>query len=360
MKKIGWFLLFIIAIFFSKPLWEEHAAQYVDLSFLAPVDKWVDSLEVDRYLNEAKAYWLEINEEPTTKISSNEEATSGSGIKLDQITIGMKKSEIEKLYGTAKRVSMNEYNLVWHTYHENYQNFMMISYDESNTVNAMFTNQPSPSSLLGVDIDSTRNEVHTVLGEPLSKLKKGNIVYILPEKGEYDLFLIDDSYVTIFYDVHENNTITAIQIVEMSVEKNHTSTFGTPSEELTAGFEYQLFDLTNATRVSHGLSILTYDESTSETARKHSTDMATYNYFSHENLKGKSPFDRLAEDGLKFTYAGENLAYGQASSIFAHEGLMNSIGHRNNILSTDYTFLGVGTAFNKEDTPYYTENFYSK
>ncbi|GGA44967.1 CAP-associated domain-containing protein [Psychrobacillus lasiicapitis] len=360
MKKIGWLLLLVVAIFFSRPLWEEHAAKYVDLTFLEPVDEWIDSIEVMDYLNEAKAYWKEIKEEPATNISSNQQAIPGEGIELDQITIGMKKSDIEKIHGNAKRVSLNEYNLVWHTYHEDYQNFMMVSYDNKNTVNAMFTNQPSESSFLGLNMDSTRDEVLAKLGEPIKKLKKGNIIYILPDAGEYDLYLIDHNYITFFYDLHEDNTITAIQIMKESVEKNQTKTFGKPSEELKTGFEFQLFDLTNSARVLRGLSILTYDEAVSNTARKHSEDMAIHNYFSHENLKGKSPFDRLEEDGLTFSYAGENLAYGQTSSIFAHEGLMNSMGHRKNILNADYRNLGVGTAFNKDATPYYTENFFSK
>lgn len=360
MRKIGWLLLLVLVIFFSRPLWEEYAAEYVDLSFLSPVDNWIDSLEIGQYLTEAKAYWMEIKEDTATKTLPDQKITKENGIKLDQITLGMKKSEIEKMHGTAKRVSLNEYNLVWHTYHENYQRFVMVSYNIDNKVNAMFTNQPSGDSFLGMQMDSTRDEVHAALGEPLKKLKKGNVVYILPEAGEYDLYLIDENYVTFFYDLHENNTITAIQIVEKSVEKNHLTSFGKPSDELKKGFEFQLFDLTNAARAIRGLPILIYDEAVSETARKHSEDMAIHNYFSHENLEGKSPFDRMEEDGLPFSYAGENLAYGQTSSIFAHEGLMNSTGHRKNILSTDFHQLGVGAAFNEESTPYYTENFYSK
>ena len=96
----------------------------------------------------------------------------------------------------------------------------------------------------------------------------------------------------------------------------------------------------------------------SETARKHSVDMAINDYFSHENLQGLSPFDRMKEDDIKFRRAGENLAYGQSSSIFAHEGLMNSKGHRDNILIKDYSHLGIGVAFNEKSQPYYTENFF--
>ena len=43
------------------------------------------------------------------------------------------------------------------------------------------------------------------------------------------------------------------------------------------------------------------------TARKHSIDMADNDYFSHENKQGKSPFDRMKDDGVTFRGAGENL-----------------------------------------------------
>ena len=66
--------------------------------------------------------------------------------------------------------------------------------------------------------------------------------------------------------------------------------------------------------------------------------MAENAYFNHENLQGQSPFDRMREDDIAFSMAGENLAYRQFSSIFAHEGLMDSLGHRENILKSDINF----------------------
>ncbi|MBH4731343.1 CAP domain-containing protein, partial [Staphylococcus aureus] len=80
-------------------------------------------------------------------------------------------------------------------------------------------------------------------------------------------------------------------------------------------------------------------------------------YFDHTNLKGQSPFDRLKKDGITFNSAGENLAYGQVSSIYAHQGLMNSIGHRKNILNDTFKILGVGVDFNDEKQPFWTENY---
>ena len=67
--------------------------------------------------------------------------------------------------------------------------------------------------------------------------------------------------------------------------------------------------------------------------------------------------DRLIEDEISFTMAGENLAYGQLSSIFAHQGLLNSAGHRENILQPKFTHLAVGVDFNVNSEPFYTENF---
>lgn len=141
------------------------------------------------------------------------------------------------------------------------------------------------------------------------------------------------------------------------MEASKAALYSAGSEDLKKGFEYQLFDLTNATRVNHGLSVLEWNEEVRETARKHSTDMAENQYFNHTNLQGQSPFDRMEEDNISFTTAGENLAYGQLSSIFAHQGLTNSEGHRENILQDRFAELGVGVDFNNDNQPFYTENF---
>ena len=171
---------------------------------------------------------------------------------------------------------------------------------------------------------------------------------------------MDQSYVTIFFDKHEENTVTAVQIISEGLEKQKENFYGDGNSGLKEGFEFQLFDLTNATRVEHGLHPLSWDDHVKITARDHSADMAINQYFDHTNLKGESPFDRMEEDQISFRTAGENLAAGQISSIFAHEGLMNSIGHRENILQKDFESLGVGVAFDSNEKPYFTQNFVTR
>nr|GGG84498.1 secretion protein [Virgibacillus oceani] len=276
------------------------------------------------------------------------------------IELGDDRSEVEQQVGQHKRSSLNEYGVDWVAYHENYQNFLMAAYNDEDKVVGLYTNQDLLASVQGIDFTSSREAVLTTLKKPLNGIRKGLVKYQTNNNNEYDTFLINNNYVTIFYDKHEDNTVTAIQIISGELEKQKETFYPEPSEDLKEGFEYQLFDLTNASRANHGLPILTWDKAARKTARSHSKDMAVNNYFSHTNLEGQSPFDRMEEDNLAFRMAGENLAAGQLSSIFAHEGLMNSLGHRENILQKDYEMLAIGTAFNKESKPFYTETFRTK
>jgi uncharacterized protein YkwD len=284
--------------------------------------------------------------------------TEGQIFSINNVQIGDTKEELQHNLGEPKRISQNEYGLDWHTYHENYHHFFMLSYDENNKVVGLYTNQDLISSANGIKRGTSKEEVRKQLGEPLTNIQKGIVRYQYKD-DEYDLFLKDHVYITVFYDQHQDNTVTALQMISKDLEQRKNGFYAGESQKLKEGFEYQLFDLTNSTRVNHGLSVLSWDEHVRKTAREHSLDMAENDYFDHTNLKGQSPFDRMEEDKVAFNLAGENLATGQFSSIFAHEGLMNSLGHRENILREDFEHLGVGVAFNEESQPYYTQNFFA-
>lgn len=100
--------------------------------------------------------------------------------------------------------------------------------------------------------------------------------------------------------------------------------------------------LINQARVAEGLHPLIYTPQYNDIGRKHSTEMAINNYFSHTDQNGGTALKRMQAGGLMFSWYGENLAYGQYSAIYAHEALMNSKGHRDNILRTNFTHVLVG------------------
>ncbi|MEI9809004.1 MAG: CvpA family protein [Bacteroidota bacterium] len=107
------------------------------------------------------------------------------------------------------------------------------------------------------------------------------------------------------------------------------------------GLEAKMLELINEERAKEGLKPLKADRELSLVARKHSADMFARGYFAHVNPEGKDPFDRMKAAHIKFRTAGENLALAQTLQI-AHTNLMNSPGHRANIMNADYGRVGIG------------------
>jgi uncharacterized protein YkwD len=105
--------------------------------------------------------------------------------------------------------------------------------------------------------------------------------------------------------------------------------------------ELQLLDLVNDERAQHALPALALDERLVPVARAHSEEMFKLKYFSHESPTTGSPFDRLRSSGIEYTRAGENLAYAQSVAV-AHRALMDSPGHRENVLRPEFTRVGIG------------------
>ena len=105
--------------------------------------------------------------------------------------------------------------------------------------------------------------------------------------------------------------------------------------------ENEMLRLVNQGRMSQGLSSLEMDNSLRQLARNHAKDMFLRGYFSHYTPEGLSPFDRMKNAGIVYIFAGENLAL--ASDVNrAEDGLMDSSGHRENILNPNFNKIGIG------------------
>lgn len=120
--------------------------------------------------------------------------------------------------------------------------------------------------------------------------------------------------------------------------------------------EREMLDMVNKERSKRGLKILVWDEEIARVARLHSADMFERGYFAHENLDGLSPFDRMDNGGIVYKFAGENLALAPTVET-AHKGLMNSTGHRENILRSEFGRLGVGVMDGGIYGKMFTQNF---
>ena len=105
--------------------------------------------------------------------------------------------------------------------------------------------------------------------------------------------------------------------------------------------EAAMLELVNQEREKAGLKLLVADPELVPVARSHSTDMFSRGYFAHDTPEGLSPFDRMKGANVRFLTAGENLALAPTLQV-AHNGLMNSPGHRANILNRDFGRVGIG------------------
>lgn len=104
----------------------------------------------------------------------------------------------------------------------------------------------------------------------------------------------------------------------------------------------QVVDLVNAERKKVGLSPLKVNDQLTKMAQVKAEDMRDNQYFSHTSPTYGSPFDMMKEFGVSYSYAGENIAAGQKTAEDVMKGWMNSPGHRANILSENFTEIGVG------------------
>jgi uncharacterized protein YkwD len=105
--------------------------------------------------------------------------------------------------------------------------------------------------------------------------------------------------------------------------------------------EARMLDLVNAERAAAGLRPLRADPELTAVARRHSADMFARGYFSHITPEGGTPFDRMRAADVRFRAAGENLALARSLQM-AHDGLMDSPGHRANILRPAFGRVGIG------------------
>jgi uncharacterized protein YkwD len=130
-------------------------------------------------------------------------------------------------------------------------------------------------------------------------------------------------------------------VATVSHEHMITLPFKTTTAKPRPDLETDMLRLVNEERQQRNLQPLHADPELTAVARNHSVDMLQRGYFSHYTPEGLDPFDRMKNEGVRFLTGGENIAITQTLPM-AHTGLMNSPGHRANILNPAFGRLGIG------------------
>ena len=104
---------------------------------------------------------------------------------------------------------------------------------------------------------------------------------------------------------------------------------------------------TNVERAKNGLQSLATNEKLNKSACLKLDDMVRDNYWAHINPNGTTPWDFFKKVGYTYKGAGENLAYGQATTSELITAWLNSPTHKKNMLNSKWTEQGVCTKFVK-------------
>ena len=119
-----------------------------------------------------------------------------------------------------------------------------------------------------------------------------------------------------------------------------------------AGTTEQVIQLVNAERAAAGVALLEEHPQLQWSARTHDIIMAASGVLSHD---GWSSY--IEQSGFNIGYAGENIAWGQHDATEVMNTWMNSPGHRANILSVDYKYIGVGCVIDALGAYWWVQNF---
>lgn len=288
----------------------------------------------------------------------HEDTEPAKNINVGKIKMGMSKQSVDQILGKPHMQLLNEYQQYWTIYHRNYNDFMLVMF-QNGKVSGVYSNQNMIVTHKGVQYGMTRSTVEKKMGQPL-KVFNGKNYNLTLDNQEQVIYQASAYYITIYYDRFKNNTVSGIKVIQKNIDLNKANHYPNPNENLKKDYARLHFELTNATRKMFAKPILKYHNVIAVVAERHAEDIAKHLYFSHTNQQKETPFDRFKKADLDYVVAGENIAYGQVSPIEAHHGLMNSAGHRKNILKQDYKSLGVGIAFNNNNQPYYVENYISE
>lgn len=120
--------------------------------------------------------------------------------------------------------------------------------------------------------------------------------------------------------------------------------------------EHKMAELVNKDRMDEKLPPLKYSERLADVARSHSKDMVENDLYSHDSPRTGNQADRIFAAGIPCRASAENIVVDE--DIYKGEvTLMNSPGHRKNILRPKFTHIGIGIVPSKDGRICATQNF---
>lgn len=184
-----------------------------------------------------------------------------------------------------------------------------------------------------------------------------SLVFALPVRGQIKKDVLDSRSGPFFVNLSQrfetnlkeifgeaaNETLNFLTIKPESGETVDLGTKISPQElRVDPESEGEMERLVNGERKKVGILLLEFDAGLQKVAETYAEEMLSHGFFSHISaFDGSDAGQRVERNGISYGVLGENLAFAPDVYI-AHQGLMNSEGHRKNILGEEYKKVGIG------------------
>ncbi|ADH98465.1 CAP-associated domain-containing protein [Salisediminibacterium selenitireducens] len=297
-----------------------------------------------------------VQEDLTVRPVFEEEEDNIQVFSFQGLEMGDSKERLLEEMGDPDRIdpSLTQYD--WYVYKGDYTEYMQIGIHDG-VIAAFFSpNATWAFSDRDISLGDSKEDVESELGDHFDLIRQNPLSNRSRAFRRYERSGIE------YHMMFEVNQHPAelmglkVELAETVSPLNGSSFESEYRESFIEAQELMLAELINVERVKNGLSILGKMPSLTQAANFHSRHMLEHDYFEHVSPDGLTLQDRLREFDVDFSLAGENLAYGIRTAIDAHQGLMNSYRHRENILYVAYDHVGIGFEQGDGGT-YWTQKF---
>lgn len=272
-----------------------------------------------------------------TQAEFSQSTTGEQAVKVGNVTISLGETLIKVLskLGEPSRIDQNEFGTQRYVFANKYENFVMVGIKDNKVVE-IYTNAAS----LGYEAITSKATYGTMKFDKYKTYSS--------EKAVYQT----DKYVfTVFFDSLDSQKVDAVYL--RSSDLTQVSNFYSTNNE--AYVEMELFDIINASRVKNGLPAYSRNNYSDVVAKAHSTEMQSLFRSDYNSRKGLTPFQRMDKAGIKYSLAAENIftdTSGDAIEIYGW--WMSNVSTRSNILSADFTDIGIGCVGSSYKKIFYT------
>lgn len=278
------------------------------------------------------------------------------GFQIRGIPIGASETTLTQTLGKPVRKDVNAYGFSWWIYHDAYKDYTAVGVHNGKVVGFYTLSEQFASDGL-LTLGMTKSQVNEKLGMPIESILKGNVKYKQDNSPYVATYENDLYFIKTHFDAHLGGKLYGVQVLTKEAERLLKGFYGTSSLLLKSAYEQQIFDLANVFRVQNKIVPYVYSQEASTVAYKRSEDMALNHYFDHVSPTGITAAHVFKSIGVTPHLVSENISAGYINAFDAHNGWLNSKGHRENMLR-NIKYLGAGVYFGGTYNVYYTQNMY--